>query len=142
MKKWPFCSFRPFAATQASLHRASLRPKSPCPTSPGGSMLVPLCSPALCPIHYGDLGSGLPISFFRGVLLKLPPRGLLKTERAQPHHKVARFGRSRVRTREPTCVSNKSPGHVDAAASGATLAEHRFKTMSFFKRNFFNHSNL
>ena len=111
----------------------------------GGTSHLPAARcvpPALCPIHYGDLGSGLPISFFRGVLLKLPPRGLLKTERAQPHHKVARFGRSGVRTREPTCVSNKSPGHVDAAASGATLAEHRFKTMSFFKRNFFNHSNL
>jgi len=95
-------------------------------------MLIPLCSPALFPIHYGDLGSGLPISFFRGVLLKLPPGGLLKTERALPHHKAARFSRPGVRIREPTCVSNKFPGHVDAAAPGATLGEHCFKTISVF----------
>ena len=69
-------------------------------------MLIPLCSPALCPIHYGDLGSGFLISFFRGVLLKLPPGGLLKTERAQPHHKVARFGRSGVRIREPVSLTS------------------------------------
>ena len=67
-------------------------------------MLIPLCSPALFPVHYGDLGSGLPISFFRGVLLKLPPGGLLKTERAQAHHKVARFGRPGIRIREPVSL--------------------------------------
>lgn len=48
-------------------------------------MLIPLCSPGLCPVHYIGLESGLCISFFRGVLLQLQPGGLIKTEMARPH---------------------------------------------------------
>lgn len=142
MKQWPFCSFCPFATTQASLHRASSRPKSPCPTIPGGSMLIPLCSPALFPVHYGDLGSGLPISFFRGVLLKLPPGGLLKTERAQAHHKVARFGRPGIRIREPVSLTS-SQAMLMLLLLGPHLENTALRQfLSFFKKNFFNHSNL